>query len=68
MSQSAEIRLSAKGLQSAPRIARNDFTFVIGSDNFPCDRFQAAYFSPVAAIALEHDPTIDQFVIENCDS
>jgi hypothetical protein len=43
MTQRAEIRLLAKGMQSAARIARNDFTFVIGSVDFPCDRVQAAY-------------------------
>jgi hypothetical protein len=68
MTQRTEIRLSAKGLQSAARIARNDFRFVIGSDDFPCDRFQAAFLSPIIGTALEHDPTIDQFVIKNCDS
>jgi hypothetical protein len=65
-----EQRLSLKNLQTAARIARNDFTFVIGSDSFYCDRFQAAFLSPLIANALSADPTIDQFVmnISNSDS
>jgi hypothetical protein len=35
----------SQGLQSAARITKNDFTFVIDSDDFPCDRFQAAYLN-----------------------
>jgi hypothetical protein len=68
MTRRAEIRLSTKGLQSAARIGRNNFTFVIGSAHLPCDRFQAAYLSPVVANALLNDPTIDEFVIKNSDS
>jgi hypothetical protein len=58
-----ELRLSLKTLQTAARIARNDFTFAIGSDRFHCDRFQAAFLSPLIATALSADPTVDEFVI-----
>jgi hypothetical protein len=65
-----ELRLSLKNLQTAARIARNDFTFMIGSDQFHCDRFQAAFMSPLIANALSADPTVSEFVfqISNSDS
>jgi hypothetical protein len=65
-----ELRLSLKSLQTAARIARNDFTFVIDSERFHCDRFQAAFLSPLIVNALSADHTIDEFVITipNTDS
>jgi hypothetical protein len=62
--------MSLKNLQTAARIARNDFTFVFGSDRFQCDRFQAAFLSPLIANALSVDPTVNEFVfqIQNSNS
>jgi hypothetical protein len=44
-------------------IARDDFTFVIGSNRFCCNRFQTAFLSLLIANALSADPTVNEFVI-----
>jgi hypothetical protein len=65
--QQCAIRLSVNGLQTAARIARNDFTITIGSECFHCDRFQAAFLSPLIAHAIADDPTINQIVMGTSD-
>jgi hypothetical protein len=62
------IRWSLNGLQTAARIARNDFTMTIGSECFHCDRFQAAFLSPLTANAIADHPTINQLVIGSFNS
>lgn len=53
----------------AARTARNDFSVVILSDRFRCDRLPAAFLSPFCANALSADPTVGEFVtqIVRCD-
>jgi hypothetical protein len=67
-SQKGQITLSSKGLKCIDRINRKDFQFVIGSDSFVCDRFQAAFISPRIASFLSNDSTFDTFSLAHTNS
>jgi hypothetical protein len=57
------IPLSAKGLEHVASINPNDFTIAIGSTEFACTRFQAAFISPTIASVIATDSTISRYSI-----
>jgi hypothetical protein len=55
--------LSSKGLERAKIIERDSFRFIIGSEEFKCSRFQAAFISKAVHRLLCSDFTIDSFAL-----
>jgi hypothetical protein len=64
-SQPKRIRLSTRGLERAASVDEQNFTIVVGSNQFSCSKFQTAFISPAIAQLLQIDSTIERFVIDD---
>jgi hypothetical protein len=58
-----EFILSCKGLARTAGIQSEDFTFVVGSREFKCNVFQAAFISKAVARQLVSDSTTNKFEV-----
>jgi hypothetical protein len=62
------IGLSAKGLaRRMPNLYDNDFTFLVGAEEYVCPTYIATFLSPRIHGILASDPTVRHFVIATND-
>ena len=67
--QPQKILLSAAGLQQVATLAKeNNFTFIVGGHEYPCNSFFADFISPNVAKLHISDPLADSYTIQCKDN
>lgn len=60
----AKFALSSKGLLNASAMPlEDDFSFVIGSKRYKCNRFFAGFISPTVAMMIKGDPSVSELIL-----